>query len=276
MNPFESSRNNGRNVSRAMTHAAIDSFVQGIRDKNISSGHEFATAYFNEINIEPVYEQERVRNPELSAMREKLNTNPGLLIANHPGSFDVPAVLNLLDRKDFKFLASRGGTEILTAALGNADYFLAATHDPSELRVQLREIETFISNGGLFLLFPTAGGEGANSDGEFEFRSLFRVILEKILKPQDMVYNCWINPDDANPSVSFSRHAGIISKHVAHVPTNPLLPKRQVHLDERYTVASEWQAQLSGVRGSARKNHILATHFLSLFGKEDYFGSKNK
>ena len=255
---FESARGFGQKLIRESSAAVVREAEQA----GAATPHEFAEMFFRKANIEAVYDQ--AENPELPSMRKKLNHRAGLLIANHPGGMDVPVVLSLIERTDIKALASGQGADAVASALGQ-DIFIRRSADPGELRKQVEDIKAHIAKGGLFILFPTGGME---ADGPFEFGGMFRHLVERVLKPEDMIYTCWVAPEDVDRKSSFSRGAGILAEQAVGIKINEHLAKQRVHIDEHYTEALEWQKALQAAETSADKRAVLTEHFLTLFHKE--------
>ena len=64
---------------------------QDVAKRGLEALHEAIDKYFEIWNVAPSYQRERDEN--FSGMREKLNHEAGIIIANHPGYMDVPAIL---------------------------------------------------------------------------------------------------------------------------------------------------------------------------------------
>jgi hypothetical protein len=218
-------------------------------------------------NIHPEYEAEK--NPErFQEMRQKLNTEPGLAIANHPGYYDSAVILNTLERSDVKVVVSKEAYEKFTRILG-PERLLRVGEGPREIVTLLESIKDHIHAGGLVVMYPTAGSDRADLiDPKFEFRKGLAVLIEKHLRPSDMVYSFNINPDDIR-SVVVEDKARYLGASVAlatgsFIAPNKNKPPAQIRVDENYSQASEWLAALNE-GGAADKNTILEDHFLEQF-----------
>ena len=135
--------------------------------------------YLETLNIELVYESEK-DNPEIEEMRRRLNTEAGVIISNHPGYFDVLAILHLIKRQDIKIVASH--FEDISKILGT-EKFLPAVRDPAGVAKLMRDIKNHIKSGGALLIFPTGGQDGINKPEDkrhFEFQSGFRYLVGKV------------------------------------------------------------------------------------------------
>lgn len=82
--------------------ALLGKAFRGLRERFLEGGYPALEAYgCEQLGIRPVYVAEN--RPEFAEWRERLKTESGLVIANHPGGIDVPAILKTLDRKGVYF-----------------------------------------------------------------------------------------------------------------------------------------------------------------------------
>ena len=86
--------------------AVSEKFINAVRDevaeKKLSVPKAFAEEWFRKFNMEPVFAKQETA--ECAEMRHKLNTEPGILIANHPGGADSLILASIVDRTDVRIL----------------------------------------------------------------------------------------------------------------------------------------------------------------------------
>ena len=218
-----------------------------------------------ELNIEIVYSDEE--EDGFAESRAKLRTEPGIIIANHPGYFDVVSVVKAAYRPDLKIWAGDRGFEIGKKYFGE-DHFLETTKDSATNLAQLRTIEEHIRAGGAFMFFPTGGNDMIAQGGGLHFQQGLAVMFRKMLRPTDMVYNFYIEPDDiasimgqkANRLVA--ARSGLALGELANL--NRLKERKGIRVSEQYSQAGEWQRALEGAQAEDR-NEVLTKHFLRKF-----------
>lgn len=194
--------------------------------------------YFSLLSFSPVYTAEQ--QPDFQELRERLRTEPGLLISNHPGGSDILAILKTLDRRDVYFVTTDDNVDFYQGIL-DTKYLIPVTQDLGKLRQMLKRVKEVIENKGLVVLFPTGGEERTTKN--LEFKSGFRAMVN-LLEPEQMVYAFRLNmPEDAQ-----GRTLAITA-------------------DERYTTAKEWQAISQQSGSSETLNRELTQHYRKLFEK---------
>lgn len=232
-----------------------------------STPHKAVERLPRQLNVEFDYLQHSYGEDYFEGIRKRLNTEPGVIIANHPESLDVVSVMNMIERPDILAMVSPSGYKYLAPIFGKR-YFLETTDNPTVLREQFRQIDAHIQSGGLFMLLPTGGDERR---GSFLFRDGFRLLVEKILRPSDMVYVAWTEPEDlaALRNERVSRTIGALSEFVigGNTNLNSLKERKRIRVDEQYSKASEWQDAIKGQTSRIVKNKILTDHFLCIMGK---------
>jgi len=221
-----------------------------------------------EAKITPAYTLEQESQPDFEESRNKLNTEAGLIIANHPGYYDTFLILNALKRKDVKIVVSAENYESFAPSIGE-DLLIKATNEPSEAFAFIRSIKSHIESGGVVLIYPTGGVDRVNKENkDFTFENGFSVILKRCLKPNDMVYSFHIDENDIKPLVDekISRMPGVISAISLHpsLNVNKLKDEAVVKVDERYSTAEEWQKVLEDA-DKETKNEMLSKHFTESF-----------
>jgi hypothetical protein len=207
-------------------------------------------------------------NPTLlEESRQKLNTEAGIVIANHPGYYDNYLIVNAISRPDIKIVASNSAYNEFYSTVGE-DFLIKATHDPREIHAFMAAIKEHIDAGGLVLLYPTAGVDRVDKNLDFEFKRGLSLILKRCMKPTDMVYSFYIEPEDIRPIVdeTLSRLPGAASAITLDraISTNSFKESAEVKVGERYSTAEEW-LQVAGASGKDTKNAALSEHFLSQF-----------
>lgn len=224
-----------------------------------------AEAMFRALHVEPVYLAER--RPDFMRMREALRTESGLVIANHPGVVDIPAVFQGLDRKDVRILASEENAHQARRILGS-DAFLPVSHDISRLRPVMEEAQAMMRGGGTVFLFPS-GGQIASTGAEAPFQSGFRYLLRG-LRPDQMVYAFHIYSEDVQHMIPRLSRAKLEAEMIARrfgIPFPNSSQRHTIRIDEEYTNAVWWQDQLRGVEAQ-RANQLATDVYNRLFGVE--------
>lgn len=201
-------------------------------------------------------------NPAFLLMRNRLNTQGGLVISNHPGYFDVPVILQAIKRKDVKAMVTEKRFEQLTALYG--DHFIPARHDARSAKKAIDEICAHIGGGGVFLLFPSGRDEVKYADRGFQ--SGFRAVIER-LDPEAMVYAFQVLSDDIRNMMRQERANPFARLVRLGLGIHPK-PQFQIRLNEAYTTSGDWQKSIEDVRGSNTKNKALTSRYYSLFEKK--------
>lgn len=220
-----------------------------------------ARAMFEALHVEPIYLAEQ--RPGFQRMREALRTESGLVIANHPGVVDIPAVFLGLDRQDVRILASEENAYQARRMLGS-EAFLPVSRDISKLRPVMEEAQSLMRSGGAVFLFPSGGHD--EQGHELPFQSGFRYLLRG-LQPEQMVYSFHIYPEDVRqmiPRISRAKlEAEMIARRVGMSPPR-LSEQHVIRIDEEYTQAGWWQAQLRGVEPQ-QANQVATEVYRRLF-----------
>lgn len=228
---------------------------QDVAERGFEALHEAINKYFAIWNVAPTYKQEGSEN--FSAMRNKLNSEAGIIISNHPGYMDVPAILNCINREDIKIMVDKEGYDILSKMVGKK-YIV-----PADKSV-LSEVAVHIKNGGIFLIFPT-GETGKRLD----FRAGFTKLIEN-LEPDNMVYSFYVNPQDVMTveSAYHGRTAGVASALYLNpaLNVNRLRETKAVRIDESFTTAREWQEAAQGSQRLKEKTAFLTKHYKGIYG----------
>ena len=198
------------------------------------------------LNIE--FEYEQAGSLEFAEMRERLRTEPGVIIANHPGTFDVPIMLKAAFRRDLLLWASEHGTKVADTLIGR-DHILQVERTARGNLAQFRQIEKHIHGGGALMFYPTGGDDGLTFQGdgttEFEFKHGFSALLRRVLRPTDMVYSFYIDPYDTMSILGerVNRVVGAASGFslTELLNINRLKEKKKIQVREKYSTAAEWQ-----------------------------------
>jgi hypothetical protein len=238
---------------------------------NLAEGGFQATGakVLEEAKLKPVYALEQSDEAAFTEAREKLNTEAGIIIANHPGYYDTFTILNALKRKDLKIVINESNYNFFAPIVGE-ELLIKATDDPTEALSFIRTIKEHIESGGIVLLYPTGGTDRiGKKNPRFKFKDGISVILRKCLAPTSMVYTFYIEPEDLRPVADekISRTAGVVSAIAGHpaLNINNLKDKAEVHVKERYSTAKEWQDLISEA-DKEEKSEILTEHFKEIFG----------
>ena len=240
--------------------------VDKLKDGVEEGGLQFiGQKVMEEARIKPVYKLEEAEPTIFEQSRQKLNTEAGIIIANHPGYYDTFPILNALERKDVKIVVSEANYKSF-ASVGD-EYIIKASNDPKEAVSFLKAIKDHIENGGVVLIYPTGGRDRVDKNSEdeqFVFEDGLSVILRKCLRPNDMVYSFYVEPEDIKPLVneSIPRTAGVVSAVNYNLPNiNKLKETSEIRVNERYSKALEWQETIAGLERED-KNRALERHFI--------------
>lgn len=234
-------------------------------DVDVNGLQSAAQIFLEHAGIKPVYIKES-EGEAFAAMRKRLNSEPGVIIANHPGYYDVFSILQALNRKDVKIVVSESNYKVLEPIIG-PDFLIKSISKSDEAFAFLGSIREHVEKGGVVVLFPTGGADRVDSENpKGDFEAGFSVILRRCLRSTDMVYSFHINPDDIDNAVdeSVPRVAGVVSALVLNpgLNINKLKEERIIRVNEDYSQAGIWQtiAKEGGSEG-------LAENFLKSFKK---------
>jgi hypothetical protein len=192
-------------TKQAIGQRAIDflvkTYAKDFAQKGWEAIPESMGAYLKSLNVTPVYAKETTS--QFGELRQKLGTESGLIISNHPVGFvDVPIILSNIHREDFKAYVQNAVFESIVSAFernfGQTGKQIAIDklipNDPKKARENFKVALTHMSEGGILLLHPTAG-QDLHSTDQIEFQSGFRLFLKQ-LEPEQMVYSFCVNPFD--------------------------------------------------------------------------------
>ena len=223
------------------------------------------------MNIEPVYEAES--NGDIGAMREKLNIESGVIISNHPGYFDTLVIMNLLKRKDIKIMVAGKTFHPITKILGPEHFLEAVSSNPTQLQKLLKEIKGHIESGGVLLIYPTAGKDSVDNkkdDRDYNFEDGLKFIVEKILRPEDMVYSFWVEPEDVSNILNenVDRMHAVAATSYTGVNVNKFKKRKPLRVKEAYSNAEKWKEVVDGV-GKDEAGRVLSDCYLDQFKTKD-------
>jgi len=246
-------------------------FAEHVLEKGLSTPQALATDVLRMLKVEPVYTQSE--KPEFSEMRRKLNEEPGVLIANHPSGLDAFLLLKMIERKDIKIITSGNALSRLSSMFPE-QYFYGVTGSSTAVRKQIQDMTEHIQAGGLLVFFPTGGEDQEAGKGtSYEFKGLFGHLLKEVLSPSDMIYSCWIDPNDIKSFASekLPRKAGVLSEIIlpGDFNVNSLRENGPVRIDERCADVGEWREVISGMKSGRQANQTLTRHFLDQFGQKE-------
>ncbi len=234
-----------------------------ISTEGISAVHKRLDRYFDMLNIKPDYTLEN--SQEKHDFREKLNNEAGVIISNHPGYIDIPAVMRVINRSDIKIMIREEYVSDLQKMVGS-NFFVPASKNTKELLLVLKEVVDHINAGGVFLIFPSGGSDLNNID----FKKGFAYLLEK-LSADKMVYSFYVNESDVSRVVGGcpSRHIGLASSVLLSTDNNVnrLLPKEKFRIDEKYTTVDQWRS-IGGDGGLEEKSNLFTSYYKQLFNLE--------
>lgn len=220
-------------------------------------------------NIEPLYTLEQKDNQSFIESRERLNSEAGLIIANHPGYYDTFAILGALKRSDVKIVVGATNYETYKPVLGE-EMLIRASADPADGLSMMRSIKEHVENGGVVIMYPSGGVDRADKENKsLNFQNGFSVIIKRCLKPDNMIYAFHIADEDVESIVEekVSRIPGIVSAVAidSALNINQLKERATIRVDERYSRAEEWQ-KVSESAERDNRNTALTEHFKNNFG----------
>lgn len=226
-----------------------------IAERGFGALHDWADKYFRLWNIVPNYE--RQNDADFMELRKKLNTEAGVIISNHPGYVDFPAILKCIAREDIKIMVDKEGYEDLRKLIG--DKYIVPAYGPSFPRMSAH-----IQNGGIVLLFPTGGDRG----NQIDFKPGFTALLDR-LKPDNMIYSFCVETRDVETieSAYHGRSAGVASALYFGDQTNVnrLRETKSFSVDERYSTAREWQEAIASAKGPMEKTILATKHYKDIY-----------
>lgn len=217
----------------------------------------------NMLNFEPEYLQEDFET--FKELRRKLNSQAGVLVANHPSSLDVGFVFAALARPDILIMMQRKRFAFFEKIFGS-EHVVVAPSGEEEIAEALGRAEDHIARGGLFIIFPS--GEEEMRTRQLRFKSGFRLLLSR-LSPETMVYMMYIDRDSAriimDESVGPPRGPDDTAMLISpKLHMRPLKERLKVKINEGYSEAREWQEVLSHAseKSSHEQNDLLMEYFL--------------
>lgn len=189
--------------------------------------------------VKPEFIEEN--EPGFAESRHRLNTEPGVIICNHPNTGEVFIILSTLEREDLKVIVAHEELYKHLPADIAQKYFFSAAKDFKTMRAFIEGADEHIKSGGVLLIFPQLSSS-------VHFERGFRALLQK-LKPEDMVYCFNVNTSDAANFSKTRRMAGLGSELFIHPVTNinQLGEPSTIRTAENYTQAGEWQSVITGV-----------------------------
>src|ERR1700690_2129093 len=208
-----------------------------IGEGGIGAIHDLIHSYYRLWNLRPEYQQQT--REDFAEIRGRLNTEAGIIISNHPGVVDVPAIMGCLSRQDIKIMVRKGeGYDQLRNLIGEK-YIV-----PADKNV-LDEVRSHIQNGGVFIIFPS-GGDGGE---DIQFRNGFTELLSQ-LDSKKMIYSFYIDQNDVDEigREYSARGIGAASAHYLGqgANINKLRETKVFRVNEQYSTAGEWQSIASG------------------------------
>ncbi|MBI5466396.1 MAG: hypothetical protein HY974_03855 [Candidatus Kerfeldbacteria bacterium] len=242
-------------AKRALLGPALHKLKEHVERGGLRGGSEYM---LEAMNLQPEY-------PNYQAeARRKLQTERGIVIANHPpGFFDIPAILKTIDRPDLKVMVNEQIYPEFVKQLGE-QYFMPASHAAGGLRDVLKKVSAHIAQGGVLMFFPTGAQENTQ---DRVFKSGFRSILNQ-LRPEDMVYSFCLDPHDVvsvleqRPGLRLNLASEVFFAEALNM--NRQLEPIKFRVYEKYSQAAEWQT-LAKQRANEEINSLLSRHYEEQF-----------
>jgi len=247
--------------------------IDRIKNEGFSAINDVIEKYWKIMNVrvESNAVAKNGEQVELEEIRKKLKTEPGVVISNHPGYFDVPAILETLHRTDVLAMVLDKYYQELADKLGE-ERVVAAASDPKKLLDGFKKIKKHIEAGGLFLIFPTGGHDYSdNKNREFIFRDGFDFLIKHVLRPEDMVYCFHVDPEDVRSIASERIPRALVGVTELVLPEalnlNTYKEQKVIHMQESYGQAREWQEVSAKSRNNKTDvNRALEEHYMRTFG----------
>jgi len=213
-------------------------------------------------------------NPE---DRQRLHSERGIVISNHPGILDMPIILKALKdqsgkvRRDTKLFIDATQSQHASDALGEQYVMPAVVNDFDKATAAMETAAEYVEkNNGLFVIFPTGGGD---QTGGFKFQKGIVHLLAR-LKPETMVYTFFIDPVKFKAMVNAKRGVAASLHEVSPFPNlNAFRKLENLQVLEKYTQAGEWQPEM--VYGPNRVNYLASAASLTKHYEEMYPEIKN-
>lgn len=241
--------------------------LEPIKEHGRQVAAECCKNYLKALKIDPRFLHEA--DPAFHLDRQRLNSDPGLVIANHPGYFvDSFLIFSQIERSDFQIVVSKNGAPFFARILGD-ERVVVAESGFSGLRRQMRKIETHQAHGGITFLYPT-GGEDAvfRNNPDAHFKDGFAFLLEHTLKETDMVYSFHINPEDVAHALSERLRNDLAAPNTGTldriIDTSSIHDNTLIRVKESVLSAEKWRGALQGVVSSER-NKKLTEYFRAQF-----------
>lgn len=233
----------------------INAFSSG----NLENIHELALKHLRQLCVQPAFLQEN--NPQIEEMRNKLNTESGVIICNHPGWGDTAVILSAVKRDNLKIIMNKTYFDLLPPEVADK-YFFPNEKNPSKTVAIFKRIQEHIKNGGVLLTYPSGGNEQKTGTS---FKDGFRVILRG-LKPEQMVYCFNINNSDMKSLKSLRPMTGLASEalFLSDFNINKSRDPQIVRVDEAYTQASDWQKAIEAIPKNDA-NEVLTGKYEGMF-----------
>ncbi len=213
--------------------------------------------FLESTGVKPEFLQEN--DPGFAESRHRLNTEPGVIICNHPGTGEIPIILSALRREDLKIIVSDEQVYRHLPPDIAEKYFLSAKKDYKTMRAFLKGAEEHIRNGGIFLIFPKLSRS-------VHFEKGFRSLLQK-LRPDDMIYCFNVNSSDAANFPKTLTDVGLSSELYLHPATsvNELRQPITMRTAEEYTKATDWQSAIADLPDSEEADIALTEKYEGMF-----------
>lgn len=169
--------------------------------------------------------------PEFDEMRQRLNTEGGIIISNHPGFVDTPSIVSALERTDIKIFSGQGGIDRFGELMGDK-HLIRAGKDIASVRNFLVNATKHVNNGGLFLIYPSGLHDSR------EFRAGFHHLVERV-NPESLVYMFKFN-EQQSPVIYDAMNKFI---KIGVRPKENLV----IDVDEKLSRANEWQQLINQI-----------------------------
>lgn len=242
-----------------------DEFIDNFKtlfDKGPSGWGEAFQQIGEELLVTPHYTQNE--SVGFAEMRNKLNSEAGILIANHPSALDPCFMFPAIKRNDILMMTQRKRFKFFEKTLG-APYVVPAPENREDMLRIIQHAKEHVLSGGLFIIFPTGGEEMVTR--EVRFKKGVSAIIREI--PDDaMVYGFLIDPMTGYsitdtlvgpPKEDESVIELAPQLHIRKPANNIVVP-----VNEFYSQAAEWK-NLIETKSPTESTQLLTQHFLDKF-----------
>ncbi len=142
------------NAEKAVERSAYFPIAKKIQEIRVKEGLAAAARKYLEVQkIKPIYVGEQKGGESFLLGRERLESEAGLIIANHPGLIEIFPILEVVGkRSDIKIVTTRENFKDFSPIIGEEN-LIPINRGPEDAFEFLSSIEKHIESGGLVIFF---------------------------------------------------------------------------------------------------------------------------